>query len=148
MKELLHKTSAAPRAGFAALATATAFAVLADAVMLLALAWELAASDRRGLLGMLLALSAATRLILMPLGGALADRYDKVLLLRLSAVARVLTMVVLAWGVADHQVAVSIAAMTLLGAATAVHYPADRAVVVEVVRAEALERANGTLQTT
>lgn len=133
--------------GFPLLVSATAFAVVADAVLLLTLAWELAATDRRGLLGLLLAISAATRLLLMPLGGALADRHDKVGLLRLSAAIRVLAVALLAWGVSQHGTILTVAAMLLLGAATAVHYPADRAVVVELVPEESLDRANGILQT-
>lgn len=135
------------RRGFPLLVSATAFAVVADAVLLLTLAWELAATGRRGLLGLLLAISAATRLLLMPLGGALADRHDKVGLLRLSAVIRVLALALLAWGVSQHGTILPVAAMLLLGAATAVHYPADRAVVVELVPEESLDRANGILQT-
>lgn len=147
MKEADHAPEAALRTGFPVLAVATAFAVLADALMVLALAWELADGGQRGLLGVLLAINAVARLLLMPLGGALADRYDKVVMLRSSAVVRVVAMVVLAWGVMGERAAISVGAMTVLGAATAVHYPADRAVVVEFVRTEALARANGTLQT-
>lgn len=140
-------SEAVARRGFPALAVATAFAVLADAIMVLALAWVLADEGRGGLLGALLSINAAARLLLMPFGGALADRYDKVALLRVSALARAVSMGALAWAVMGDHTTASVAAMTLLGVASAVHYPADRSVITELVGQDALARANGTLQT-
>ena len=133
--------------GLGVLAGATAFSVLADSVFALSLAWVLAATDRLGLLSALLVIVAATRLGMMPIGGSLADRYSKVMLLRFSATLRALAMVGIATALSLGHSVVAMVLMGLLGVASAVHYPADRAIVVELVTGEQLERANGILQT-
>src|SRR5699024_5193013 len=59
------------------------------------------------------------------------------------------TLATLGTGIAIYldQAPVAIAMMAVLGAASAVQYPADRAIIVELVHDDRLERANGLLQT-
>lgn len=136
-----------PMAPFAVLVVATGLAVLADGLFAIAVAWVLAASDQPGLLAAMLAVSAVVRLGLMRVGGALADRYSKATLLRVSAVVRAGTATAVAWSLSADEPAIALAAMAVLGVASAIHYPADRAVVVELVQDSGLNRANGILQT-
>lgn len=140
-------TRGSGRHSLAVLMTATGFAIVADAMFALGLAWLLATTDRAPLLGALLACLAATRLVLLPVGGVVADRMDRVVLLRVSALVRLLAMPGVAWSVEVDRLIYAFALVVILGAATALHYPADRAVVVDIVPAEGLTKANSGLQT-
>lgn len=140
-------TRGSGRHSLAVLMTATGVAVVADGMFALGLAWLLATTDRAPLLGALLACLASTRLVLLPVGGVVADRMDRVVLLRVSALVRLLAMPGVAWSVDADRLVYAFALVILLGAATALHYPADRAVVVDIVSPERLTKANAGLQT-
>lgn len=140
-------TRGSGRHSLAVLMTATGVAVVADGMFALGLAWLLATTDRAPLLGALLACLASTRLVLLPVGGVVADRMDRVVLLRVSALVRLLAMPGVAWSVDADRLVNAFALVILLGAATALHYPADRAVVVDIVSPERLTKANAGLQT-
>lgn len=134
------------RIGVTVLSSATFLSVLADTFFVVSLTWLLVVRSQGAVLGAVLATLAITRLVLMPAGGWVSDRLPRGRLLMMTSASRAILAVAVGVGAASSQLWILFILLGLLGVASAVHYPSDRAVVVDVVRDPLLGWANGWVQ--
>jgi MFS family permease len=131
--------------GFRLLWTGAAISLVGDGVFLVALAWHVY-SVSEGLTGMAWAgvALAAPQLVLLPLGGLLADRVDRRLVMLGSDIVRsgcLVLLALLSW--ADQpSMLLLYAVVGVYGAATGVFGPAFDAIIPELVPAQELTKAN------
>lgn len=137
--------SRAERGGTVTLCAVTLASVTADSFLVVTLTWTLTVRGQSAVLGGVLAVLAVARLVLMPLGGVIADRLPRRRILTVTCASRALGAVALAVSMSRGAIGWTFVAAAFLGVVSAVHYPADRAVVVDIVTPDSLAWANGWL---
>ncbi|MFB9238820.1 MFS transporter [Plantactinospora siamensis] len=122
-----------------------AVSVLGDQVWYVALSWTAVRVASPGVAGVVLAVSSLPRLVLLLVGGALADRYDPRRLMIGSDLGRLLvSLVAAAVAALSPGVPLLIAVALLFGLADAVFLPAAGTVLPRLLHPEQLASGNAT----
>lgn len=144
-----QRSTASGRSAFRAFVLARTLSFAATAMTPVALTFAvLSAPDARPLLGMILAAQMVPMLALMILGGGVADRVPRILILRIATavmgIADLASALTLLSGASPLAV---VPLMALSGTASAFLLPALRGIVPELVPGSEVQRANALLAT-